>query len=89
MVCTGLCIRSSATLQQVLYTRLAAGQTVEQAVQLARQALLTDSPIDFAGFGWFMATTGNSTRACYFDSPSRSRQQGQSGPAGGSGRERA
>jgi hypothetical protein len=67
---------------EVLYTRLAAGQTVEQAVQLARQALLTDAPIDFAGFGWFMATTGNSTRARYFDGPTRSGQHARTTPAG-------
>lgn len=52
-----------------LYSRLAAGKTVEQAVQLARQDLLMDQPVDFAGFGWFMATTGNTPRPRFFEPP--------------------
>lgn len=52
-----------------LYSQLGAGQTVEKAVQMARQVLLMDQPVDFAGFGWFMATTGNTPRRRLFAEP--------------------
>ena len=55
-----------------LYTFLGAGRTVEEAVQLARRAVLMDAPVDSAGFGWFVVTTGNRLRRRYFERPGSS-----------------
>jgi hypothetical protein len=60
---------------QVFYRNLAAGQTVAQAVQSARQTVMTEAPVDFAGFGWFVVDTGNTPRARFFDAPSRADQK--------------
>ena len=54
-----------------LYSSIAAGKTIEQSVQLARVALCRDHPIDWAGFAWFSATTGNQPRARFFRPPNR------------------
>jgi len=53
----------------MLYTLLGAGHTIEQAVQSARRALLIDAPVDHAGFGWFVVTTGNSLRRRFYERP--------------------
>ncbi|MEU4425896.1 serine protease [Actinoplanes sp. NPDC024001] len=80
MVCTRpLHPHQHDVFNQSFYQQLAAGQTVEQAVQLARQTLMTESSIDFAGFGWFTATTGNSPRARFFDRPEFLESRGRIG----------
>jgi len=74
---------------RAFYKRIAAGQTVEHAVQIARQALLTERAIDFAGFGWFMdaTATGVPTRLLPSVAPAEANASGGGsrisvGPAG-------
>jgi hypothetical protein len=59
---------------RLFYLHLAAGRTTEHAVQLARQALMQETQLDCAGFGWFMAATGNVPRSRFFARPTRSAQ---------------
>ncbi|MDQ3647716.1 MAG: serine protease [Actinomycetota bacterium] len=57
---------------QNLYRRLAAGMTVEAAVQEGRRYLLKNAPVaDPAGFGWFTLLTGpqTGTRICSAPTP--------------------
>ena len=63
---------------EVFYRNLAAGQTVAQAVQSARQTVMTEAPLDFAGFGfsWSKRATplnpaSSILRARSFNAPSR------------------
>ncbi|WP_328470678.1 trypsin-like peptidase domain-containing protein [Actinoplanes sp. NBC_00393] len=78
MVCTRpLHPHQYERFNQFFYPQLAAGRTVEQAVQEARQALMTDSLIDFAGFGWFTVTTGNNPWARFFERPAFAETRGR------------
>ena len=47
--------------------QIALGVGIEESVQRAREATLSDKRIDFAGFGWYSLTTGPVTRATIVD----------------------
>lgn len=69
-----ICTRPVHPLQydrfnDLLYGLLGEGRTIEDAVQRARAALQAESPVDYAGFGWFAVTTGNRLRGRFFERP--------------------